>query len=88
MAIELNLPGTNQKKMRERVTRVELEVAALCPQTKDLQAQMQELTKRVGFLEYRAEDAEGQARRNNLRIIGLPGENGRTRPGVVPRRVD
>ena len=47
-------------------------MATLCPQTKDMQSQVLELHKRVGFLEYTAEDAEGRARRNNLRIVGLP----------------
>ena len=38
-----------------------MEVAALYPQTKDSQAQVLECHKRVGFLEFRAEDAEGRA---------------------------
>ena len=42
------------------------------PQMKDIQAQVSELHKWVGLLEYRVEDAEGRASRNNLRIIGLP----------------
>ena len=72
MASDFNLLRADQKKVSERVKRVEAEVAALCPQTKDIQSQVLELHKRVGFLEYRAEDAEGRARRNNLRIVGLP----------------
>ena len=39
---------------------------------KDAHEQLAELTDRVRFLEGRAEDAEGRARRSNLRIVGLP----------------
>ena len=46
-------------------------LAALAPQMKELHAQLAELTHGVGFLEYRAEDAESRAKRNHLKIIGL-----------------
>ena len=72
VASDLNLLRADQRKIRERMKGVETEVAALIPQAKDMQSQVLELHKRVGYLEFRAEDAEGRARRNNICIIGLP----------------
>ena len=63
---------TDQKKAMDRVKKLELDVTIIKPQTEDLQGQVAELTKRVGCLKYRAEDSEGRARRNNIRIVGLP----------------
>ena len=57
VALDLNLLRADQKKTLERVKRVEMEVAALYPLTTELQTQETELSKRVGFLEYRAEDS-------------------------------
>ena len=72
LASDFNLLRADQRKISERVKTVETEIATLCPKTKDIQSQVLELHKRVGFLEYRAENAEGRARRNKLRIMGLP----------------
>ena len=72
MASEFNLLRADQRKMADRVKKVETEVAMLSPQAKDTQAQVLELHRRVDFLEFRAEDAEGRARRNNIRLVGLP----------------
>mgnify|MGYP002804832011 CR=1 FL=1 len=70
VATDLNLLRADQRKIAVRITRVETEVAVLYPQTKDIEAQVLELQKGVGFLEYRAEDAKGRARRNNLAKVG------------------
>ena len=49
VSIDLNLLHTDQRKVAERVTQVETEVAALALHTKELQAQLVEFTNRVGF---------------------------------------
>ena len=74
---DLNLLRAEQRKVKDRMKEVESEMATLIPQTKDIKTEVLELHKRVGFLEFRAEDAEGRARRNNLRIVGLPEGEGR-----------
>ena len=75
VTIDLNLLRTNQRKTMDRVKKLELEVTVRKPQAEELQGQLSELTKRVGFLEYRAENSEGRARRNNIRLVGLPEKN-------------
>ena len=72
VTVDLSILRDDHKKLAERVTRNESAVGGLQPTVKDTQTQLAELTDHVRYLEGRAEDAEGRARRNNLRIVGLP----------------
>ena len=73
----LNLLRDDHRKLKEKVVQSEKPLDAMQPMLSDLRVQVGDLTDRVRFLEGRAEDAEGQNRRSNLRIVGLPeGEEG------------
>ena len=54
----------------DRVTEAEGRVTELEDAVKELQATVQRLSDTTGAIEYRAEDAENWARRNNLHFIG------------------
>ena len=84
LALDLNLLRTDQKKVVERVTRVETEVTAFHPQMKDLCGQMAELTKRIHFSGIPCRICRGQGVMQQPTNYRPPGENGQARPSVLP----
>ena len=78
VTVGLSLLRDDHRKLTDRVTLNERAIGELQPSLRVTHDQLAELTDRVRFLEGRAEDAEGRARRSNLRIVGLPeGAEGR-----------
>ncbi|KAJ1194755.1 hypothetical protein NDU88_004041 [Pleurodeles waltl] len=57
-----------------KVSTVESDIKALQTMSKKLEEQVQYLTKQTGVMAARLEDQEGQARRNNIRVVGVPKE--------------
>lgn len=62
----------DHKKLADCVTTGEGDVGDLKPQVSTSTRKLTDIEKRVQVLEQRAEDAENRARRNNIRVIGLP----------------
>ncbi|KAJ1146431.1 hypothetical protein NDU88_012707 [Pleurodeles waltl] len=56
----------------QRVKTAEADITTLAPQQKAHTAEMEDLRSQVRFLHKRAEDAEGRACPNNVRLIGMP----------------
>lgn len=78
VAIDLTHLRADHRKLADRTTAVESAVADIAPTVTATDKHVQNLLNRVEFLEGRVEDAEGRARRNNVRIVGLPeGKKGR-----------
>ena len=69
---EVSLVRQDLRNVVDRVTETEDRVSSLENNVKDLQATVQSLSTKTGVLEYRAEEAESRARRNNIRLIGFP----------------
>lgn len=69
---EVNLLRADFKKMSNKVSAAETEIGSLQSKTKRLEEQVAALTKRQVDIYARLEDQEGRARRNSLRIVGVP----------------
>ena len=72
--MEVSLVRQDLRNVVDRVTETEERISSLENNVKDLQATVQSLSTKTGVLEYRAEDAESRARRNNIRLTGFPEE--------------
>ena len=73
----LNILRADHNKLKDRVAQTERNLGELTPKITETHSGIQDLTDRIRYLEGRAEDSEGRARRNNLRIVGMPeGEEG------------
>ena len=72
IAHDVNILRDDHRKLTEKVKQTEQSITTLKPQVTDNTTQMHDLLDRVRFLEGRAEDAEGRARRSNIRVVGLP----------------
>ncbi|KAJ1178405.1 hypothetical protein NDU88_003651 [Pleurodeles waltl] len=67
----LGLLQAEHRKLAYRVQETERNMADICSAHKAVTHQVTELIDRVRRLEYRAEDAEGRNRCNNIRLVGL-----------------
>ena len=72
IAHDVNILREDHRKLTDRVKQTEQSITTLRPQVTDSTTQTNDLLDRVRFLEGRAEDAEGRARRSNIRVVGLP----------------
>ncbi|KAJ1083279.1 hypothetical protein NDU88_003438 [Pleurodeles waltl] len=72
VAVEVGLLRADHQKLADRVQEMETALAELSPRQGELVAMVLQLTDRVQRLQRRVEEAEGQSRRNNVRIVGLP----------------
>ena len=68
---EVSLIRQDLRNVVDRVTETEGRVSELEDTVKDLKSNLQRVTAVAGRLEFRAEDAENRARRNNLRFVGF-----------------
>mgnify|MGYP002804399224 CR=1 FL=1 len=75
LQMEVSLVRQDLRNVVDRVTETEDRISGMENNIKDLQTTVQSLSAKTGALEFRAEDAESRARRNNLRLIGFPEES-------------
>ncbi|KAJ1200905.1 hypothetical protein NDU88_004726 [Pleurodeles waltl] len=69
--VEVSLLRADLKKLSDKVTTVESNVAVLRFTNKQLEEQVQYLTKQIEMVTGKVEDQEGRALRNNIRGMGL-----------------
>lgn len=69
---EVNLLRADFRKMSEKISTAEAGLGTLEAKTKRLEEQVLTLTKQQAEVHARLKDQEGRARRNNLRITGVP----------------
>ncbi|XP_069461306.1 uncharacterized protein [Ambystoma mexicanum] len=69
---DVNLLRQDVRKLAERTRNLEKEVSPNTAECAAHRSELHALVQRVGNLENRVEEAEGRARRNNLRIVELP----------------
>ena len=72
VAHDVNILRDDHRKLTEKVKQTEQSISILRPEVTDNTTQTHDLLDRVRFLEGRAEDAEGRARRSNIRVVGMP----------------
>ena len=72
VSVEVNLLRADLRKVSDKVTSAEGNITALQTEVKDLRNQVRDLNAVTGTLMNRADEAEGRARRSNLRILGFP----------------
>ena len=72
LAHDFNIMHEEHGKLKERVKSTENLLAELKPVTTANEGAQQDLQERVCFLESRAENAEGQTRISNIRVVGVP----------------
>ncbi|XP_078539573.1 mucin-5B-like [Lissotriton helveticus] len=68
---------TDLHKMADRVKEVEIVAKSLVTDMSELQTKVSQLKKENAALADKLDDQEGRARRNNVRIIGLPESEGK-----------
>ena len=79
---EVNLLRNDLKKVSERTISTEQDVTRLKEEVASLKTTISDLVDRTTRQETRAEDAEGRARRCNLRFVGFPEGTEGTRPEI------
>ncbi|KAJ1158341.1 hypothetical protein NDU88_011032 [Pleurodeles waltl] len=72
VTIDVSLLRLNLQKMADKVNKAETHIQALQSSSKRLEEHVQLLTKQRNIMEARLEDQEGRARRNNIRVVGVP----------------
>ncbi|KAJ1083926.1 hypothetical protein NDU88_004081 [Pleurodeles waltl] len=72
VSTELSHLRADHQELSDRVKTIEEELTSLGTQQRSHETQIAHLSDKVQKLEYRAEDAKGCSRCNNVRIIGLP----------------
>ena len=72
ISTEVNLLRADFGKMKDRVKDNQEEVTSLQSENKELKKQVQELQNTSDKLVEKMDDIEGRARRNNIRITGVP----------------
>ncbi|KAJ1159096.1 hypothetical protein NDU88_011766 [Pleurodeles waltl] len=60
------------QKISDKISTAESDIKVLQTASKKLEEQVKYLTKQTGVLAARQEDQEGRARRNNIRVFGVP----------------
>lgn len=72
VSIDVNLLRTDLRKVADKVTDAEGNIEQLQGEVASLKKTVTHLTAATSALERRAEDAEGRARRSNIRVLGVP----------------
>lgn len=71
--LDVSLMRQDLDRLRSRMMETEQRVGTAEDELLEHSTAIRSLQTKVKALEYRAEDAENRNRRNNLRIVGLPG---------------
>lgn len=71
VSVEVTLIRADLSRLNEVAT-AETDIGELQTTTKRLEEQVRSLTQQTSIMEARLEDQEGRARRNNVRILGVP----------------
>ncbi|KAJ1128686.1 hypothetical protein NDU88_007061 [Pleurodeles waltl] len=74
LGIDLGILRVDHRRISERVTATEREISETIPTVAAVGGRMDSVESRLHALENRAEDAKNRARRNNIRVVGLPGK--------------
>ncbi|KAJ1112391.1 hypothetical protein NDU88_000655 [Pleurodeles waltl] len=72
VVLDVNLLCSDLRKVTDKVTTSEGQINKLQPVNKQLEKQVRHLTKKQTEMEAKSEDQEDRARRNNIRITGVP----------------
>ncbi|KAJ1176651.1 hypothetical protein NDU88_001922 [Pleurodeles waltl] len=72
-AVDVGLLRADLQKVSDTVSTAETDIACLQSTSKALEEQVRFLTAEHGRIAVRLEDQEGQVRRNNFRVVGVPG---------------
>ena len=72
LAMDMGILRDHHRRLTERVTTVEGEIAEVPPPLVTMKERLYEVVARVNILETRAEDVENRSRRNNITVIGVP----------------
>ncbi|KAJ1134398.1 hypothetical protein NDU88_000850 [Pleurodeles waltl] len=72
VTLEVNLLRADPHKVTDRVTTAEGQINGLQAVNKQIEKQVQDLTKKQAEVEAKLEDQEGRACCNNIRITGVP----------------
>ncbi|KAJ1109245.1 hypothetical protein NDU88_006608 [Pleurodeles waltl] len=71
VTVDVNLLRANLQKMSKKVSSAELCINLLQSMSKNVEEQVQYLTKHHTLMAARLEDQEDRARRNNIRVVGV-----------------
>ncbi|KAJ1185683.1 hypothetical protein NDU88_002473 [Pleurodeles waltl] len=72
VTVDVTLLRADLKKVVEKVTTAETDIACLQTTSKRLESQVKFLTKEHKKIMALLEDQEARARRNNIKVVGLP----------------
>ncbi|CAJ0951004.1 unnamed protein product [Ranitomeya imitator] len=74
LTVEMKSLNSAMRKVEKRVEVVEERVGSVEDQTNELLKREKRYIQRIAELEFKTDDLENRSRRNNLRIIGVPGK--------------